>query len=73
MFSASFLATIVAASLALVARADPVPSEPGPGDIFNQGANCPISWDVDPTGVWTTMNIELMSGSNSKMNHITSE
>jgi len=55
----------------LVVRADPVPSEPGPGDVFNQGANCPIAWDVDPTGIWTTMNIELMSGSNTNMNHIT--
>lgn len=28
------------------------------------GQNCTLSWNADTTGVWKTMNIELMTGSN---------
>ncbi|CAL1714395.1 unnamed protein product [Somion occarium] len=69
MFSQALVAAFIA-TLA-VSRAEPVPSEPGPGSSFNEGANCPVTWEVDTTGVWKTMNIELMSGSNLQMNHIT--
>lgn len=71
MFSATILTTLFAA-IALV-RADPDPSEPGPGSVYNEGSKCHISWDPDTTGTWTTMNIELMTGSNTGMVHLTSE
>ena len=71
MFSKLLFSALIA-GVAFV-RADPNPSEPGPGDIFNEGATCHIAWDPDTTGVWKVMNIELMSGSNLQMNHITSE
>lgn len=69
MLSSLFVATVLAA---VAARADPNPSEPGPGAVYKEGGQCHISWDPDTTGTWTTMNIELMSGSNLQMNHITS-
>ncbi|KAF8888077.1 hypothetical protein BD779DRAFT_1419571, partial [Infundibulicybe gibba] len=58
---------------ALVARADVTPSEPGPGDSFNAGATCHVSWDgdKDSTTAWKNMSIQLMSGSNTAMTHIT--
>lgn len=71
MFTRLFFGALVAG--AALVRADPNPSEPGPGDIFNEGATCHISWEPDTSGVWKVMNIELMSGSNLNMNHITSQ
>ncbi|KII85980.1 hypothetical protein PLICRDRAFT_165575 [Plicaturopsis crispa FD-325 SS-3] len=66
------LTALFASSLLLAGvRADPNPSEPSPGDVFNQGATCHIAWDVDTTGTWKTMNIELMTGSNTGMVHLT--
>ncbi|KAH8093257.1 hypothetical protein BXZ70DRAFT_874227, partial [Cristinia sonorae] len=47
------------------------PSEPGPGDVYQEGGDCKIVWEVDASGTWKEMNIELMSGSNLEMNHIT--
>ncbi|KAI0291024.1 hypothetical protein B0F90DRAFT_1596377, partial [Multifurca ochricompacta] len=58
-------------SVALVASADPTPSEPGPGQIFNEGLTCHIAWTPDPTGNWKTLNIELMTGDNFNMVHLT--
>jgi hypothetical protein len=52
--------------------ADPNPTTPGPGAVYNSAAQCPIAWDVDPTGVWTTMNIQLMTGDNLNMIPLTS-
>ena len=71
MFSKAFFAAFVA-TLAAVSHAEPVPSEPSPGSKFNAGATCHIAWDVDTSGTWKQMSIELMSGSNLAMNHITS-
>ena len=70
MFKATVLTTLL--SVLAVVRADPTPTEPGPNEVFNEGANCNIAWDVDTTGAWTTMYIELMTGSNSAMVHLTS-
>ncbi|KAH9017021.1 hypothetical protein EDB84DRAFT_1522710 [Lactarius hengduanensis] len=58
-------------SAVLVAMADPTPSEPGPGDIFNEGSTCHIAWTPDASGVWKTLNIELMTGDNFNMVHLT--
>lgn len=60
-------------SAALFAQADVTPSEPGPGSTFNAGATCTVSWigDKESTTAWKNMAIQLMSGSNTDMNHIT--
>ncbi|KAI0058876.1 hypothetical protein BV25DRAFT_1185409 [Artomyces pyxidatus] len=59
------------ASMAILVRADPTPSEPGPGQVFNEGQSCHIAWTPDTTGQWKTMNIELMTGNNWDMIHLT--
>ena len=69
MLSSLFFVTVLAA---VAVRADPDPSEPGPGSVFNEGSTCHISWDPDTSGAWKTMNIELMCGDNYNMVHITS-
>ncbi|KAA1470106.1 hypothetical protein DENSPDRAFT_741982, partial [Dentipellis sp. KUC8613] len=47
------------------------PTEPGPGEVFKEGQTCHIAWDPDTTGTWKTMNIELMTGNNFAMVHLT--
>ncbi|KAH8110765.1 hypothetical protein DFH11DRAFT_1690629 [Phellopilus nigrolimitatus] len=65
-------ALFVAAAIPVLAvLAEPVPTTPAPGAIYNEGADCPIAWTADSTGTWTTMNIELMTGSNADMVHLT--
>ncbi|KAI9458409.1 hypothetical protein BJY52DRAFT_429876 [Lactarius psammicola] len=58
-------------SAVLVALADPTPSEPAPGEIFNEGSTCHVAWTPDASGVWKTLNIELMTGDNINMVHLT--
>ena len=48
------------------------PLEPAPGDVFKPGSACTIAWSTDKTGEWTEMNIELMTGANEDMVHLTS-
>ncbi|KAI0692503.1 hypothetical protein BC835DRAFT_1277633 [Cytidiella melzeri] len=69
MFTSILLATLLA-TMATV-NADPVPTVPGPNDVYNEGSNCDIEWTADTSGLWTTMNIELMTGSNLAMTHLT--
>jgi len=64
------LATLIASALVSLIRADPVPTAPGPGDVFTEGADCTFAWTPDPTGVWRVMNVELMTGSNFAMIHL---
>ena len=71
MFAPVLLTTLLAAIAAV--HADPNPSEPGPGAVYNVGSQCHISWEPDTTGTWKTMNIELMTGSNLAMTQLTSE
>jgi len=71
MFSRGALPAFVL-SLALVVFADPVPTLPDPGHIFNEGSTCQIGWTPDSTGQWKTMNIQLMTGDNAQMVHLTS-
>ncbi|KAF9645808.1 hypothetical protein BDM02DRAFT_3119645 [Thelephora ganbajun] len=61
------LLLIAIALPALLVRADPTPSIPGPGDSYKQGGDCAIEWDVDTTGKWTKMQIELKTGNNLAM------
>jgi hypothetical protein len=58
----------------LLARADVTPSVPGPGIVYTVGGVCHIEWegDKDSNTVWKDMSIELMSGSNFDMIHLTS-
>ena len=71
MLAYASLALLIAGS-ALV-RADPVPTAPGPGDVFKVGGQCSFTWTADTTGTWKEMNVDLMFGSNFQMNHITSK
>ncbi|KAI6120539.1 hypothetical protein EDD17DRAFT_1775417 [Pisolithus thermaeus] len=64
---ARILTTLLAAASISFVQADPTPITPGPGDIFIEGQSCSITWSVDPTGAWTTMNIYLMTGDNYNM------
>jgi len=68
MFSKFIIAAIAAG--ALLARADPDPSVPGPGDVYNEGSNCQIEWAADSSGTWTQMSIQLMTGDNLGMVHL---
>jgi len=69
MFTSLAITALVASFLV---RADPNPNTPGPNAVYNAGAPCPIAWDVDPTGLWTSMNIQLMTGDNLHMIALTS-
>ena len=71
MLSRSAFSTFVL-SFALAALADVTPTEPGPGDVFQQGGSCTIGWNPDQTGTWKELNIELMTGDNFNMVHLTS-
>ena len=55
-------------------RAIVSPLEPAPGDIEYQGSQCVVSWTGDPnsTTLWKGMAIELMTGNNLQMVHLTS-
>ena len=70
MFAYAGLAALIA-GFALV-RADVVPTAPGPGDVFTEGGKCTFTWTPDTTGTWKEMNVELMTGSNTGMVHLTS-
>ncbi|KAF8957128.1 hypothetical protein BDZ97DRAFT_1924862 [Flammula alnicola] len=73
MFAAHAFAALLALAAPLIARADVTPLTPAPGDTFNEGAPCLITWGGDSTSTtaWKNMAIELMSGDNLNMNHIT--
>jgi hypothetical protein len=72
MFTAFAVSALLVSSLAPFTRADPTPLAPGPGDVFTQGGDCTFSWTPDPTDTWKVMNIQLMTGSNFGMVHLTS-
>jgi hypothetical protein len=55
----------------LVALADVTPTDPSPGQVFQPGAPCSIAWNPDTTGTWKTLYIELMTGDNLNMVHLT--
>lgn len=56
---------------ATLVRADVTPLAPAPGNVFNEGSTCHIAWTPDRTGAWKTTNIELMTGNNLNMVHLT--
>ncbi|CCM02669.1 uncharacterized protein FIBRA_04774 [Fibroporia radiculosa] len=69
MVSLVYLAALIV-PFALV-HADPTPTTPSPGAVYDEGAACEVGWDADPQGIWTVMNIELMTGSNTDMQYLT--
>jgi len=53
---------------AFVVQAEVVPITPGPG---TEGATCTITWGGDGDPMWANMAIQLMSGENLNMIHLT--
>ncbi|KAJ6478516.1 hypothetical protein C8R47DRAFT_1138595 [Mycena vitilis] len=68
-----FTSIVFTAVLISTARAIITPNEPGPGEVFNQGTTCHIGWAADDAGSdeWASFAIELMTGPNEAMVHIT--
>jgi len=74
MFNAKFSAlSALALAAPMLVRAIVVPSEPGPGSSYTAGEECTISWEGDPDSetIWQDMSIQLMTGSNFEMVHLT--
>lgn len=63
---------------ALLVRADVLPTGPSPGDSFKQNSTCLVTWAGDTNSTtlepkaWKNMSIELMTGDNFAMVHLTS-
>lgn len=62
----------IIAAAATFARAQVFPTEPA-GEVYQTGQTCHIAWkgDTNSTTNWKDMAIQLMSGSNLDMKHIT--
>ncbi|KAF8184479.1 hypothetical protein BJ912DRAFT_974980 [Pholiota molesta] len=73
MFTAYTFTALLALAAPFVARADVTPTEPAPGDVFTAGQTCHVAWNGDTSSptMWKGMAIELMSGNNFDMIHIT--
>lgn len=73
MFTTSTLTLLLALASPLLVRADVTPAEPAPGASFNAGSSCTITWigDKASTTIWKNMAIELMTGDNYDMVHLT--
>ncbi|KAG8771191.1 hypothetical protein FRC12_003802 [Ceratobasidium sp. 428] len=72
MLSSSKVAVAaIVATVAGVVSAAPNPTEPSSTSVFNVGKDCTIKWDVDSTGTWKQMNIQLMTGDNWNMIPVT--
>jgi hypothetical protein len=75
MFTSTVFTAVLASSAVLLSNAIVTPNAPGPGDSFNQGTKCSLSWagDTVSTTAWANMAIELMTGKNEAMVHVTSQ
>ncbi|KAF5379436.1 hypothetical protein D9615_006516 [Tricholomella constricta] len=73
MFATFALTALLASASLHVARADVVPTVPGPGIVYREGSTCHIEWDGDAgsTTAWKNMAIQLMTGDNFEMVHLT--
>ncbi|CAE6513161.1 unnamed protein product [Rhizoctonia solani] len=65
------LGLAIAAGAVAGVVAAPNPTEPSGSSVFNVGQQCTIKWDADSTGSWKNMNVQLMTGDNWNMIHIT--
>ena len=75
MFSKTSVFTTLALAAPLFVRAVVTPSEPGPGSVYAAGETCRVVWagDTESDTLWADMSIQLMTGSNFEMVHVTSE
>ena len=64
MFAAP-LAALALAATALPAWSIVTPTSPDSTTVVKVGDQITAMWDVDPTGTWTDMEIQLMTGPNS--------
>ena len=69
------LSFIAFTSLFLSVFADPTPTVPAPGAVYNEGSNCVVQWNADTSGssTWKNMKLQLMTGDNLNMIPLTSE
>ncbi|KAG7097525.1 hypothetical protein E1B28_004868 [Marasmius oreades] len=67
----AFVFILTALITAVAVRADATPIEPGPGSVFKQGGECHTAWTGDKDGKWANMAIQLMTGADLKMVHLT--
>jgi len=67
----SFAAVAVSLSLLGLSQAQVTPTGPSPGQNFVEGQGCLINWTPDTTGTWKTTYVELMTGDNFNMVHLT--
>ena len=74
MLAINTFVALLALVTPLHVRADVSPLEPAPGDSFDEGSTCKTTWagDSNSTTIWKNMAIELMTGSNADMIHLTS-
>ncbi|KAK7022882.1 hypothetical protein VNI00_016869 [Paramarasmius palmivorus] len=70
MVAASFT-LFLASCLAVGVHAIVGPTEPTPGNTYNEGSKCNIQWQGDKDGKWKDMSIQLMTGDNLNMVHLT--
>ncbi|KAF8997833.1 hypothetical protein BDQ17DRAFT_1248158 [Cyathus striatus] len=73
MFTHYALTALVALVSTQAALAEVTPSEPGPNASYTAGKTCRVTWEADTesTTAWKNMAIQLMSGSNFDMQHVT--
>ncbi|KAF8595773.1 hypothetical protein BDV93DRAFT_528452 [Ceratobasidium sp. AG-I] len=71
MFTSIKFAAGIVAVVAGVVSAAPNPTEPSSTSVFKIGDTCSIKWDADSTKTWSSMSIQLMTGDNWNMVHIT--
>jgi len=73
MFTSIVFTSVLASSAVLLSQAIVTPNEPGPGESFDEGAQCHIAWDGDATSTtaWKNMAIQLMTGPNEAMVPVT--
>ncbi|KAG6885758.1 hypothetical protein C0993_010270 [Termitomyces sp. T159_Od127] len=73
MFATFALTALLASASLLRVRADVTPSDPGPGVVYKAGGTCHIEWVGDKSSptAWKNMAIQLMTGDNLNMIHLT--
>jgi len=75
MFSTALWFSAAATLLPLLSKAEVVPITPSSLDTYNVGAQCQVVWtgDADPAtkDKWKNMSIQLMTGDNFGMVHLT--
>lgn len=73
MFNKIAALTSLLFAASAVVRAEVTPSEPGPGSSYTAGETCTVSWDGDRDSdtIWKDMSIQLMTGDNFNMIHLT--